>query len=57
MQKGKDISLQEWLPFESILDKGIIKLKNNEYIKIINVTPINYNLKSSLEKDRHFKFI
>lgn len=30
---------------------GIIKLKNNEYIKIIKVMPINYNLKSDLEKE------
>ena len=52
MQKRKkEISLQEWLPFDSILEKGIVKLKTNEYIKIINVIPINYNLKSELEKE------
>lgn len=44
-------SIQKWLPFEEILEKGVIKLTNEEYIKIINVSPINYNLKSELEKE------
>jgi hypothetical protein len=44
-------SIQKWLPFEKILDNGIIKLKNKEYIKIIKINPINYNLKSNLEKE------
>ena len=44
-------SVQDWLPFYEILDNGVIKLKNNEYIKIIKVTPINFNLKSNLEKE------
>lgn len=43
-------SIQEWLPFDEILDNGIIKLKNQRYIKILSVNPINYNLKSELEK-------
>lgn len=51
MQKNKEISLQEWLPFDYILNRGIIKLKNNDYIKIINIIPINYNLKSDMEKE------
>lgn len=34
-----------------ILRDGIIKMKNNSYIKIIEVKPINYNLKSNLEKE------
>lgn len=38
------------MPFEKILDNGIIKNKNN-YIKIIKVIPINYDLKSNLEKE------
>ena len=57
MQKEKNVSLQDWLPFDIILDKGIIRLKNNDYIKIIKIVPINYNLKSDLEKERNFKFI
>lgn len=45
------ISVQDWLPIEKILDNGIIKLKNNNYIKLIKVYPINYNLKSEFEKN------
>lgn len=44
-------SIQNWLPFEKILEDGIIKLKNNNYIKIIKIFPINYILKSNLEKE------
>lgn len=44
-------SVQNWLPFEEILENGIIKLKNNSYIKILEITPINFNLKSELEKE------
>ena len=51
MQKKENLSVQEWLPFEQILNNGIIKLKNDEYIKIIKVNPINFNLKSELEKE------
>ena len=51
MQKKENISVQEWLPFEQILNNGIIKLKNDEYIKIIKINPINFNLKSELEKE------
>ena len=44
-------SVQNWLPFEKILDKGIIKMKDSSYIKIMMITPINYTLKSGLEKE------
>ena len=44
------LSVQEWLTNEKILDNGIIKLKNDNYIKLIKVFPINYNLKSEFEK-------
>ena len=44
-------SVQNWLPFEKILEKGIVKLKDNSYIKILNISPINYILKSDLEKE------
>ena len=43
-------SLQEWIPIEKIMKDGIIKLKSNEYIKIIKIIPVNYNLKSDFEK-------
>ena len=50
MQQEK-ISTQEWIPIEKIFDNGIIKLKNKNYIKIIKVKPINFSLKSNLEKE------
>ena len=49
--KSKVNSVQEWLPYVCIFDNGIIKLKNNSYIKIIKINPINFNLKSNLEKE------
>lgn len=51
MKKEKIKSVQEWLPFENILENGIIKLKDSSYIKIIEIIPINFNLKSELEKE------
>ena len=47
----KNNSVQEWLPFDYIFNNGIIKLKNNSYLKIIKIIPINFNLKSELEKE------
>lgn len=44
-------SIQEWLPIVQILENGIIQLKENHYIKIIKIIPVNYNLKSDLEKE------
>lgn len=50
MKKIKEQSTtQDWIPLEEILETGIIKNKS-KYIKILKVTPINYNLKSDLEK-------
>jgi len=49
--KNKIISTKEWLPIQYIYDNGIIKLKDDSYIKIIKIIPINYNLKSELEKE------
>ncbi len=51
MNQKQIYSIQNWLPFEEILKKGIIKLKDNYYVKIIKIIPINYNLKSELEKE------
>ena len=47
----KQKTVQEWIPIDNIYDDGIIKLKNQKYIKIIKIVPINYNLKSDLEKN------
>ena len=51
MKKIKQKTAQEWQLIESIFKDGIIKLKNNKFIKILKVEPINYNLKSDLEKE------
>lgn len=51
MKKIKSITVQEWLPIAKIYDDGIVKLKSNKFIKILKINPINYNLKSDLEKE------
>lgn len=43
-------SAKLWLPFDRIYEDGIIKLKNNFYVKILKVNPINFSLKSEFEK-------
>lgn len=45
------LSVQDWISIEEILDNGTIKLKNNKYVKILKIIPINFNLKSNLEKE------
>ena len=50
--KNKKIySVQEWLPFDEIFNNGIIKMKDKTYIKLLEIIPINFNLKSELEKE------
>lgn len=44
-------SVQEWLPVDEILENGIIKVKNKNHIKILKIIPINFELKSNLEKE------
>ena len=51
MKKKNINSVQNWLLWDEFLSDGIIKLRNGSYIKIIKVYPINYNLKSNLEKE------
>lgn len=51
MKQEQLYSVQDWLPFQKILDNGIIKLEENLYVKIIKINPINFNLKSELEKE------
>lgn len=51
MKQEQLYSVQNWLPFQKILDNGIIKVEDNLYIKIIQINPINFNLKSELEKE------
>lgn len=50
MKEKETKSVQEWLPFKKILENGILWMKDSSYIKILKVQPINYNLKSELEK-------
>lgn len=45
------ISIQEWLPFSKIFKKGVVKLKDESYVKILKIIPINYSLKSEIEKE------
>lgn len=46
----KEISTQDWIPFDKILENGII-IRKDAYIKILKIIPINYDLKSNLEKE------
>ena len=50
MKFKKEQTTQEWLPFENIYDSGLIFYKNS-FIKILKIYPINYDLKSNLEKE------
>ena len=44
-------STQEWIAIKNIYSDGIIELNEGSYLKILEVVPINYNLKSDLEKE------
>lgn len=39
------------MKIEDILPNGIIKLENKKYVKIAKIKPINFSLKSELEKE------
>jgi hypothetical protein len=43
------VSSKNWLPIRDICN-GIIALKNGEYLKILEVLPINFKLRSKSEK-------
>ena len=49
--KQEEITTQDWIQIDRIFENGIIKLKNNNFVKIIKINPINFNLKSNLEKE------
>ena len=54
----KEKTVQQWIPIERFESDGIVKLKNGNIIKILKIEPINYNLKSDLEKkSAHIKQI
>jgi len=46
----KIISVQDWIPIKEFYNNGIIKLKDGTFIKILKISPINYELKSDFEK-------
>lgn len=48
--KKETRSVQDWIPVEHFFNNGIVKLNNNSYLKILKIYPINYQLKSELEK-------
>ena len=50
MEKN-NISTQEWITVEEIYGNGVIKVRGDKYLKIIKVFPINFSLKSNLEKE------
>lgn len=43
-------STQAWLPIENIID-GIVVTKDKRYIKILEVLPVNFYLKSDVEQE------
>jgi hypothetical protein len=45
----KKPSVQQWIPIKDIKD-GIVCLKNGKYIKALEITPVNFKLKSATEK-------
>ncbi len=49
--KKEKLTVQDWMQIEKIYNDGIIKLKNNKYVKLIKIAPINFNLKSNFEKE------
>ena len=52
---NNNLTIQQWLPIQEFYEDGIIRLKNFRFVKILKVIPINYNLKSDLEKEAILK--
>ena len=50
--KKKINSVQNWIYIKEIYNNGIIKLKNDSYVKILKILPININLKTDFEKEQ-----
>ena len=50
VKKIKKVTVQKWIPIEYINNNGVIKINKNKFVKILKIIPINYNLKSDLEK-------
>ena len=43
-------STQKWLPIETVVN-GIVVLKDGRYIKILEILPVNFYLKSEVEQE------
>ncbi len=48
--KYYESSTQRWLPIETIVN-GIVFLKDGRYIKILEISPVNFYLKSEVEQE------
>ena len=48
-EEQQKITSKNWLPIESIR-KGIVKLKNGTYLKLVEVEPVNFKLKSASDR-------
>ena len=48
--KNYDNSTQAWLPIETITN-GIVVLKDGRFIKVLEVLPVNFYLKSGVEQE------
>ena len=48
--KKQEKSSQDWLLFQKVLENGLIQTTKS-CLKVIKVFPINYDLKSNLEKE------
>ena len=49
--KEKFGTTQEWIAIENINENGIVKFSGGKFVKIMKISPINFSLKSNLEKD------
>ena len=49
--KDSIVTTQDWIMIDKIFESGIVKLSNDKFIKIMKISPINFSLKSNLEKD------
>ena len=48
-------STQKWLPIETVTN-GVIVLKDGRYIKILEILPVNFYLKSEVEQENIIYF-
>ena len=49
IEEQQRITAKNWLPIKNIVN-GIVILKNGTYVKMVEVTPVNFNLRSKTDK-------